>query len=57
VGEGDKQLIDITTASADGAAGGDLSATGGHPFWTDEDGDTSTPGGRWVDAAELRQGR
>ncbi|MEV6350583.1 RHS repeat-associated core domain-containing protein [Actinoplanes sp. NPDC051851] len=51
-GNGDKTLIAVTTTD-----GGTLTATDGHPFWVDRDGDPSTPGGDWVDAAELRQGQ
>ncbi len=50
-GQGDKDLITITTAD-----GGSVTATDGHPIWTDDDGSATTPGGRWVDAKDLRVG-
>lgn len=50
-GDGDKDLVEVTVAG-----GETLTATAGHPFWTDDDGAATTPGGRWIDAAELRQG-
>lgn len=35
-----------------------LTATDGHPFWVDDDdGQAGTPGGRWVDAVELKRGQ
>lgn len=46
VGDGVKDLVDITVdTNGDGAAGG-VTATGGHPFYVDSRG--------WTDAAELR---
>lgn len=50
-GQGDKDLVTITTAD-----GGSVTATGGHPIWADDDGNAATPGGRWVDAKDLRIG-
>ncbi|BCJ55405.1 hypothetical protein Asp14428_68800 [Actinoplanes sp. NBRC 14428] len=50
VGRGDKNLITVTTTD------GTVTATTGHPFWIDTDGDPATPGGRWIDASELRHG-
>ena len=48
VGDGDKQLVDVT------AAGATVTATDGHPFWVvDLDSDQ---GGTWVDAHELQPG-
>lgn len=40
VGDGQKQLVDIQVA------GDTLTATGGHPFWVDDE-------GQWVDAGDL----
>jgi RHS repeat-associated protein len=56
VGEGEKDLVEISTEGAD-ALTGTVTATDGHPFWVDDDGDKETPGGRWIDASELRQGQ
>lgn len=43
VGDGEKHLADIRVA------GGTLTATGGHPFWVDDE-------GRWIDAKDLTVG-
>lgn len=43
VGDGEKHLIDIEVA------GGTITATGGHPFWVDDE-------GLWIDAEELSAG-
>jgi RHS repeat-associated protein len=56
VGDGDKQLVDVTVTGSDGRAA-TITATDGHPFWIDDDGQQATPGGRWIDAAELRHGQ
>ncbi|GAA2532014.1 RHS repeat-associated core domain-containing protein [Winogradskya humida] len=50
-GHGDKELVTVTTAD-----GGSVTATDGHPFWTDNDGRAGTPDGHWVDAKDLRRG-
>ena len=48
VGDGDKQLVEVT------AAGATVTATDGHPFWViDLD---AAAGGVWVDAHELQPG-
>ncbi|GGK81462.1 hypothetical protein GCM10012284_14360 [Mangrovihabitans endophyticus] len=52
VGEGAKDLVDI---SVDG--GQTVTATAGHAFWVDQDGRADTPGGQWINAAELRHGQ
>ncbi|MCM4085218.1 Hint domain-containing protein, partial [Paractinoplanes hotanensis] len=56
VGDGAKDLIDITVEGADDVTA-TITATDGHPFWVDHDGDTATLGGRWIDAAQLRHGQ
>ena len=56
VGTGEKDLVDVQVKAADGTTS-TLTATAGHPFWTDGDGRADTPGGRWIDAAELRHGQ
>ncbi|MFB9335549.1 polymorphic toxin-type HINT domain-containing protein [Actinoplanes octamycinicus] len=55
VGNGDKNLVDIDVETADGTPT-TITATDGYPFWTDDDGSPQTPGGDWINAAELRQG-
>lgn len=47
VGEGGKDLVDVTIGAGGGAAV--VVATAGHPFWVDDE-------GRWVDAGELEVG-
>jgi RHS repeat-associated protein len=54
-GDGAKKLVDVTVVDSNGSKQS-LTATDGHPFWVDDDGRAETPGGRWVDAAELRRG-
>ncbi|WIN00109.1 polymorphic toxin-type HINT domain-containing protein [Actinoplanes oblitus] len=56
VGAGDKNLIDIDVEATDGTQA-TVTATDGHPFWVDNDGSPRTPGGDWINAAELRQGQ
>ncbi|TCO55791.1 RHS repeat-associated core domain-containing protein [Actinocrispum wychmicini] len=56
VGSGDKQLVDIQVQAADGTTS-TLTATAGHLFWSDADGRADTPGGRWIDATDLRHGQ
>ncbi|MFG1886013.1 RHS repeat-associated core domain-containing protein [Micromonospora sp. NPDC049102] len=58
-GDGDKHLIDITLQPDNGENDNaeTPTATDGHPFWTDDDGNPNTPGGRWIDAVELRHGQ
>ncbi|HZM83370.1 MAG TPA: RHS repeat-associated core domain-containing protein [Candidatus Limnocylindrales bacterium] len=55
-GTGDKQLFDISIESTQGTTAS-VTATDGHPFWVDADGRADTPGGQWINAADLRQGQ
>ncbi|WP_345074806.1 LamG-like jellyroll fold domain-containing protein [Phytohabitans flavus] len=58
-GTGEKHLVEITI-DVDGSHGdrtATIVATDGHPIWQDHDGNPHTPGGRWIDAVELRQGQ
>ncbi|MEJ3743823.1 RHS repeat-associated core domain-containing protein [Actinomycetes bacterium KLBMP 9797] len=55
-GEGGKRLIDVTVVGEDGSKES-LTATDGHPFWVDDDGKASTPGGQWIDAVDLKRGQ
>lgn len=51
VGDGEKHLVEVTV-DTDGVAGnatGILTATGGHPFWVDNQ-------YRWLDAKDLKKG-
>lgn len=56
VGTGEKDLVNVEVKAVDGTKSA-LTATAGHPFWVDDDGRADTPGGRWIDAAELRHGQ
>ncbi|MFC7550750.1 polymorphic toxin-type HINT domain-containing protein [Plantactinospora sp. GCM10030261] len=58
-GDGEKTLIDIdvTTSNGDDHRTERITATDGHPFWIDTDGQSDTPEGRWIDAADLRHGQ
>ncbi|GAB3812106.1 HYD1 signature containing ADP-ribosyltransferase family protein [Micromonospora zhanjiangensis] len=47
----------VPVPEIDTADGERVTATDGHPFWVDDDGQAATPGGRWIDAVELRQGQ
>ncbi|MFC0526115.1 RHS repeat-associated core domain-containing protein [Phytohabitans kaempferiae] len=55
-GDGAKTLVEVTVRGQDGSER-PLTATDGHPFWVDDDGQAETPGGRWIDAVELRRGQ
>jgi RHS repeat-associated protein len=55
-GDGAKTLVDVAVVGEDGSRQS-LSATDGHPFWIDDDGKAETPGGRWIDAVELKRGQ
>jgi RHS repeat-associated protein len=58
-GDGEKTLIAITIEQGDehNGAAKPLTATDGHPFWIDDDGNPDTTGGRWIDAVDLRHGQ
>ncbi|HET6482782.1 MAG TPA: RHS repeat-associated core domain-containing protein, partial [Actinoplanes sp.] len=56
LGDGDKTLVKVSVTGDDGKPS-TVTATNGHPFWTDDDGNPDTPGGRWIDAVELRHGQ
>ncbi|WP_176738273.1 DNRLRE domain-containing protein [Micromonospora pallida] len=51
VGDGLKALVEVTvdTDSEKGSGKGSVVATGGHPFWVEDE-------GRWIDAEDLRAG-
>ncbi|GAB1646586.1 RHS repeat-associated core domain-containing protein [Krasilnikovia sp. MM14-A1259] len=54
-GDGEKRLIDVTLDGLQPSKA--LTATAGHVFWVDSDGNPNTPGGEWVHAGELRRGQ
>lgn len=54
-GTGDKDLVTITIEASDGSEA-TLTATTGHPFWVDHDGDPHTRDGTWTDAQHLTSG-
>lgn len=49
-----KTPVEVTVRGEDGGETS-LTATDGRPFWVDDDGRAETPGGRWIDAVELRR--